>query len=478
MPATAPAAGQQHHANFWLLIIPCHVVDLQNIPERYTTCIDKSTADEYTTCSYELYILKGWWQVNAREERGLIIAAMCKLNRTADGVWLVPSQSGTEKTYRVNLEAKTCTCPDHQEAGFTCKHYFAASFVYKRETLPDGTMIETESVTFTEKKVYRQDWRAYNLAQSTERHRFSELLFDLTRGVKELPVKATGRRPHTTRDSVFAMVLKVYGTFSSRRMNCDLTDAHERGYLSRTVPGMKVVQFLENPAMTPILKELIGYSARPLRAVESTFAIDSSGFSTCRFDRWYDEKYGVTRQKHAWVKVHIACGTKTNIVTAARILDKDAADAPQFVPLVRETCENFTIGEISADKAYASLENFEEVADCGGTAFIAFKSSHTGAIGGMFEKAFHYFQYKQDEYMAHYHKRSNVESTFSAIKRKFGDAVRSKKDASAVNEVYCKLLAHNICCLIQEQCELGIEPIFWPEYAPKHPTILALPRPV
>jgi hypothetical protein len=21
----------------------------------------------------------------------------------------------------------------------------------------------------------------------------------------------------------------------------------------------------------------------------------------------------------------------------------------------------------------------------------------------------------------------------------------------------------NICCLIQEQCELGIEPIFWPE---------------
>ena len=106
---------------------------------------------------------------------------------------------------------------------------------------------------------------------------------------------------------------------------------------------------------------------------------------------------------------------KTNIVTAVRILDKDAADAPQFAPLVKETCRHFEIGEVSADKAYASLEYFEAVANAGGEAFIAFKSSHTGAKGGLFEKAFHYFQFKNEEYMEHYHKRSNVESTFSSI---------------------------------------------------------------
>ena len=97
----------------------------------------------------------------------------------------------------------------------------------------------------------------------------------------------------------------------------------------------------------------------------------------------------------------------------------------------------------------------------GAQAFIAFKSSTTGAIGGAFEKAFHFFQFKKDEYLTHYHKRSNVESTISAIKRKFGDSVRSKCDFAMVNEVLCKILCHNICCLIQEQCELGIEPIFW-----------------
>src|ERR1019366_1340840 len=102
----------------------------------------------------------------------------------------------------------------------------------------------------------------------------------------------------------------------------------------------------ENPVFTPILKGLIAHSATPLRAVETDFAIDSSGFGTCRYEKWYDQKYGVTRNRCLWVKTHIACGVKTNIVTAVRILDKDAADAPQFVPLVKETSRGFKIGEV------------------------------------------------------------------------------------------------------------------------------------
>jgi transposase len=224
----------------------------------------------------------------------------------------------------------------------------------------------------------------------------------------------------------------------------------------------------------PILKQLIAESARPLAVVETDFAVDSSGFSSSRFEKWFDHKYGVTRQKCVWVKVHIAAGVKTNVVTAVRILDKDAADCPQFAPLVKDTAKGFRINEVSADKAYASLENFEEVAGFGGTAFIAFKSNHTGAVGGMFEKMFHFFQFKKEEFLSHYHKRSNIESTFSSIKRVFGDSVRSKTDVAMTNEVLCKILCHNICCLIHEQCELGIEPVFWPEGANGVPDLLPL----
>jgi hypothetical protein len=34
------------------------------------------------------------------------------------------------------------------------------------------------------------------------------------------------------------------------------------------------------------------------------------------------------------------------------------------------------------------------------------------------------------------------------------------------NEVLAKILCHNICCVIQSQFELGIEPVFWPSKSP------------
>ncbi len=399
--------------------------------------------------------------MNAREERGLVIAALCKLNKTAD-CWLVPSQS-SELIYRVNVEKQTCTCPDHQEAGFKCKHLYAVEFTIKREVHPDGSVTDTKTLTFTEKIVYKQDWPAYNHAQSIEKDRLQELLFDLCQGVPEPERAGGGRKPHTVRDSVFASVFKVYSTVSSRRFSCDLRAAHERGFLSRPITGLKVPQFFENPALTPILKSFIVQSSLPLRSVETKFAIDSSGFSTNKFERWFDHKYGVTRRTCTWVKVHIACGVKTNVVTAVRILDQHAGDAPQLPDLVRTTGQNFTIAEVSADKAYASVENFEAVADCGGTGFMDFRAGITGNSGGIFQKMFYYFLFKKEEYMKHYHLRSNIESTFSMVKRKFGDHVRSKTETAMVNEALCKFLCHNLCVLIQEECELGIDPIFWPE---------------
>jgi Transposase DDE domain len=75
----------------------------------------------------------------------------------------------------------------------------------------------------------------------------------------------------------------------------------------------------------------------------------------------------------------------------------------------------------------------------------------------------HYYSYNQDHFMASYHERSNVETTFHMIKTKFGDRLRSKTRTAQVNEAMCKVLAHNLCCLIQSIYELGIELTFWAE---------------
>jgi Transposase DDE domain len=80
----------------------------------------------------------------------------------------------------------------------------------------------------------------------------------------------------------------------------------------------------------------------PLQSVESDFAVDSSGFSTCRFYQWVDAKYkdkGLMT-KRDWVKVHLMWGVKTNIVTAVETSDRFAGDSPFFKGFVETTGQN------------------------------------------------------------------------------------------------------------------------------------------
>ena len=57
-------------------------------------------------------------------------------------------------------------------------------------------------------------------------------------------------------------------------------EAHGKGYVARKLHPMMACTFLESELMTPTLKELIEVSALPLRTIETTFAPDSTGFST------------------------------------------------------------------------------------------------------------------------------------------------------------------------------------------------------
>src|SRR5439155_22175979 len=130
------------------------------------------------------------------------------------------------------------------------------------------------------RRSYTQDWPRYNLAQTTEKRRFRELLFDLCRDLQQPPLPRTGRRPHCVKDAVFAMAYMVYCGFSSRRFATDLLDAHGAGWLSVPLCGIKVCSFMEKATFTPILRALIVRSSLPLKSVETTFAPDSTGFST------------------------------------------------------------------------------------------------------------------------------------------------------------------------------------------------------
>jgi len=285
-----------------------------------------------------------------------------------------------------------------------------------------------------------------------------KLLADLCKDVEE-PLYTFGRPRLQLKDMVFSSALKVYSTFSLRRFMGDAKIAVEKGYLNKQSSFTAVGKYIQNEKLTSVLKQLITVSAMPLRTVETNFAIDSTGFRTTKFNDYCREKHQ-TKKEHRWIKAHICCGVKTNIITSVQVGDESSADCPQFIPLAQETQQSgFTISEMTADKAYSSRDNLTFINSIGGMPYIPFKDNANAKSRGSYTwmKMFRFFTYNHDEFLEHYHQRSNVESTMNMIKAKFTDLVRSKDGTAQKNEVLLKVLCHNIVVLIQEMHELGIQ---------------------
>ena len=152
-------------------------------------------------------------------------------------------------------------------------------------------------------------------------------------------------------------------------------------------------------SLTPYLKQLIAERSLPLKSIETDFAVDvdSSGFSTTRFVRWFDVKYGGNEDWHDWIKMHLMCGTSTHIVISFELSRAHANDSPYYKPLVKQTAKaGFTMKEVSADKAYISMGNLQTTVDHGATPFVPFKSNAQPDRGSdLWSKMFHYYNFKR-----------------------------------------------------------------------------------
>jgi transposase len=398
--------------------------------------------------------------------------------QNADGTWTVFSLTSTNK-YRVTLESATgnnlapthsCTCSHFELIHANCKHIRAVLSVIAQDLSdeklgrePRTRVPEGEPIRHPRPTYQQPDWSKYNLGQTTERDHVQRLLADLCATIPQPPRKpGKGRKPVPIATAIFSAVYKVYLGLSARRGTCDLEECQRRGHIAFAPHFNSVLNTLDDAATTPILYELIRTSALPLNEVETNFGPDSTGFCTNTYTRWVDVKYGHVKQETTWVKLHASVGLTTNIITAALILEKDAGDGPQLPHLMKETAKGFTVAECCSDKAYTSLENFEAVDAIGGQLYSAFKVNTTGGVGGLFEKAYLTFRLNKEEYLNHYHQRSNAESAFSALKRKLGEAVKSKTETAQRNEVLAKVLAYNLTVLVAAYHELGIAAEFVP----------------
>jgi transposase len=142
------------------------------------------------------------------------------------------------------------------------------------------------------------------------------------------------------------------------------------------------------------------------------------------------------------------------------VTDKDGHDALQFIPVMEATRKNFDVKEVSADKAYGSMKHSAYSEMHGIDSYIPFKENVTADsrdATAVWKRMYHFFALNRAEFIQHYNIRSNAETTFHMIKSKFGGLLKSKTFEAQKNEALCKVICHNICCLIHAINEFGIE---------------------
>jgi transposase len=399
-----------------------------------------------------------------RAQRGLQIAQKQgkRVRHITGETYFCPSSAGGAAGYVVDVSAGSCTCAD-AETSQRCKHQWAVLITKRDVVVPGGLKVDERRQTYKQK-----DWGAYTRAQETEKATVQSLLRTLCDGIPQ-PVgpRRRGNQPLALTDLVFAATMKVYTTVSGRRATTDILACERDGFIGHAPTHSSIAKFLENPGVTPLLTRLVEESASPLIAVERDFAADATGFSSSFYGEWFQHKYGqepqgTERRIHQWVKAHAMVGVATHVITSVKVTAGSENDSPHFKGLLSATkAGGFDMREVSADKAYLSNDNLAAIEAAGASALIPMKVNSTPGSTAAWQRLFHFFSFQREEFLAAYHKRSNVESAFSSVKRKFGASVRSKLPAAQFNEVLVKCLCHNLSMLGHAIGEFNVDPKFW-----------------
>lgn len=112
-----------------------------------------------------------------------------------------------------------------------------------------------------------------------------------------------------------------------------------------------------------------------------------------------------------WIKLHLMCGVKTNIVTSVEVSNGYSHDYHHFKPLVDHTAnQGFQMHEVLADKGYLGADNLMTTLRHGAIPYIPFKTNSLAQSGWepksqLCIRMFHFFMMNRAEFLQHYHKR-------------------------------------------------------------------------
>lgn len=193
-------------------------------------------------------------------------------------------------------------------------------------------------------------------------------------------------------------------------------------------------------------------------------ALDASGIRIIGRSIWYSIRTKRKGTKKECDKVHIGVSLCSLIITNFAISNGKRNDSPFLRKMLYQYNK---LGIVLADKGYSSKINALFVSKKGGAFFSPFKSNVVA--NGMntwayMKKLWNVFPFICKNI---YNRRNVVEAIFSALKKRYGDNLHSKKWFMRRREMFLRFVAYNIRIIIGIQIARELQIPLWVKYKEK-----------
>ena len=311
--------------------------------------------------------------------------------------------------------------------------------------------IQEELTSFVpvEQKKYTQDWRVYYQACRTEKLMFFRIIKDAVDYLVMENRYSHGRPAAFFSDIIKSICIKSYHNLSTWRLESELKLCKSMGIINHVYKKSCISKYMNSKDVAEVLHELYKIIAQPLIPIETQYAADATGIANAyKSKKWVDVR--LDKQEHRqYNKLHILSGTLTNVIISAKITEGMKHESPIFKDLMIGV-DRFKVKEISADAGYLSRKNCELIQDAGAVPYIMPRKNVTAyskGSGTAWQHMIRTWKKHQMLFASHYHRRSNVESTFGMVKRKWGDFCRCKLPVTQENEILARIICHNSAVL-------------------------------